>query len=606
MPSDTVRVIIETKQRGTGHRDAKRGMDGLAKAAKFAAGAFAVMKSAQAAIDFVKFGAGVERQRKALDNLAKTADTSGDAIVRAIQESSDYTIDRMTAMSAASKAMIMDVADSPDEFERLTRVATSLGRAMGQDAAKSIDDFVVAAARQSKQIADNLGLVVSVEDATKKYAVQLGKSAESMTDAEKKQAFLNAMLEAGEEKMLALGDTSDDAATNIEKLSAGFKDAKADLAEMAAGAINAIIPFDDLAARFRKLPDTIKELGMLAQGVDDFVKALFNSKDPLEEFERGVSMAYLASEDFLNEIRDEAEAAVDSWARSMDDADTSGLALQLRMDAISEAERRWTEQATAQDYADELANIGWQAESAMVDLAESIDDVNTSSASAIEPMDEWEGALIRTTEQAQAAALAQMDLAQQLANATDAQIAQVAIDQLKQALDDGEISFDDYQTAVTETQLAFGLATPESINLSAALVGLSDALASGEVGASAYNEALSAVIANTQAGLDSTNALLDALNQVSNYTSPTREHGGYQPALQHGTNYWPGGMALVGEAGPELAMLPRGARVFSNAQSRSLTNNFGGNTTNIYDQRAAHILAEQQRRNQRAALARAM
>ena len=226
MPSDTVRVIIETKQRGTGHEEASRGLSGVAKAAKIAAGAFAALKSAQVAVDFIKFGAGVQRQRQALDNLAKSAGTSGTAITRAIQEASGHTIDRMTAMSAATRALIMDVADTPVEFERMTEVAVALGRAMGVDAAKSIDDFVTAAARQSKLIADNLGLVIDVESANRQYAAQLGKTADALTDAEKKQAFYNAMLDAGEEKMRALGDVGLDAAGKLELLSAATEDAK--------------------------------------------------------------------------------------------------------------------------------------------------------------------------------------------------------------------------------------------------------------------------------------------------------------------------------------------------------------------------------------------
>lgn len=58
----------------------------------------------------------------------------------------------MTAMSAANKAMMLDVAKSPEAFSRLAKVATALGRAMGQDAATSIEDFTVAAGRQSMHI----------------------------------------------------------------------------------------------------------------------------------------------------------------------------------------------------------------------------------------------------------------------------------------------------------------------------------------------------------------------------------------------------------------------------------------------------------------------
>lgn len=44
--------------------------------------------------------------------------------------------------------------------------------------------------------------------------------------------------------------------------------------------------------------------------------------------------------------------------------------------------------------------------------------------------------------------------------------------------------------------------------------------------------------------------------------------------MQHGTMFAPGGMALVGERGPELAYIPRGAQVFPTDQSRHITENF--------------------------------
>ncbi|WP_158037502.1 tape measure protein [Gordonia sp. CNJ-863] len=43
------------------------------------------------------------------------------------------------------------------------------------------------------------------------------------------------------------------------------------------------------------------------------------------------------------------------------------------------------------------------------------------------------------------------------------------------------------------------------------------------------------------------------------------------PRFATGTNYAPGGMAWVGERGPELVNLPRGSQVYTNSQSRQMT-----------------------------------
>src|SRR5690606_13841588 len=39
------------------------------------------------------------------------------------------------------------------------------------------------------------------------------------------------------------------------------------------------------------------------------------------------------------------------------------------------------------------------------------------------------------------------------------------------------------------------------------------------------------------------------------------------PAYANGTNFHPGGLALVGERGPELVSMPRGSRVYPNGQA---------------------------------------
>lgn len=48
------------------------------------------------------------------------------------------------------------------------------------------------------------------------------------------------------------------------------------------------------------------------------------------------------------------------------------------------------------------------------------------------------------------------------------------------------------------------------------------------------------------------------------------------PRFATGTNYAPGGMAWVGERGPELINLPRGSQVYTNAQSRQMSGAGGG------------------------------
>jgi tape measure domain-containing protein len=48
--------------------------------------------------------------------------------------------------------------------------------------------------------------------------------------------------------------------------------------------------------------------------------------------------------------------------------------------------------------------------------------------------------------------------------------------------------------------------------------------------------------------------------------------GGAQKAFASGTNYAPGGLALVGELGPEIVDLPRGSKVYTNSETKQMLN----------------------------------
>jgi phage-related protein len=63
--------------------------------------------------------------------------------------------------------------------------------------------------------------------------------------------------------------------------------------------------------------------------------------------------------------------------------------------------------------------------------------------------------------------------------------------------------------------------------------------------------------------IDDVNGIIDNINSVSSKVGVSLPH---IPKLAKGTDFFEGGMALVGEVGPELVMLPRGAQVIPNNQ----------------------------------------
>jgi len=166
----------------------------------------------------------IDRLGVATDAMAKRIGETQSSMLDAIQKASGHTVDQFTALKAANKAMIFGLIDSADQMGELTTMARVLGNAMGQDTAKSIDDLTTALGRQTPLILDNLGLISDVTGWQEQYAEQLGKTVDQLTEAEKKQSFVNGALAIGREKVAELGGITVTTADASDHLSAVWSD----------------------------------------------------------------------------------------------------------------------------------------------------------------------------------------------------------------------------------------------------------------------------------------------------------------------------------------------------------------------------------------------
>jgi hypothetical protein len=160
--------------------------------------------------DLAKFGARAEQEMNSFRNMAASYGANADQILADLKRLSGGTVDTMTLVQKAGTAMMMGIA--PDKVSRLMEIARATSKMTGQTVTKAFEDISLAVGRQSRMILDNLGIIIKVGEANEMYAKQLGKTAEQLTDVEKKQAFLNAALVSGEEMMQRLGEQTKTAA----------------------------------------------------------------------------------------------------------------------------------------------------------------------------------------------------------------------------------------------------------------------------------------------------------------------------------------------------------------------------------------------------------
>ena len=195
-------------------KSAKRIQDTLDKGINFekmAAGAVAAaasiygaFRSVQQVIESARVGSVLDKQVKSFDNLSIAAGTSSKKILDALKESSRGLVSETDLMAAAGKAMLMSIPAK--EITELMKIAEATSRMTGQSITKAFEDITLGVARQSRMILDNLGIIVSVDDANNEYAKTLGKTSGALTDAERRQAFMNAVLKSGADMIERIGN----------------------------------------------------------------------------------------------------------------------------------------------------------------------------------------------------------------------------------------------------------------------------------------------------------------------------------------------------------------------------------------------------------------
>lgn len=169
-------------------------------------GLFAAFGASLATFSLIQRAQDVEALRKSFDSLSRSIGAVSDDFLQRLRVATRGAVSDLQLMRATNSAILLGVAQSAEGFAELASVARRLGSAVGRTTTQALEDLSVGIGRQSRLILDNLGLIVSVEKANRLYAQQLGKTANELTDSERRQAFFNATMEAAREKIASLGD----------------------------------------------------------------------------------------------------------------------------------------------------------------------------------------------------------------------------------------------------------------------------------------------------------------------------------------------------------------------------------------------------------------
>ena len=165
----------------------------------------------------------IQQLEKAFGTMSGGANNASIAIAK-LRDATDGAVSEFDLFQQANNAMVLGVTKNSDEMAQMFDMAQRLGDALGKDVRLSVESLVTGIGRQSRLMLDNIGIIVKADKAYKDYATSIGKTADTLTDSEKKQAFMNAALEAGREKLKFLPKETQDANKSFQQFNAAIAD----------------------------------------------------------------------------------------------------------------------------------------------------------------------------------------------------------------------------------------------------------------------------------------------------------------------------------------------------------------------------------------------
>lgn len=326
----------------------------------------AVIGIGKIGIDLAQTGANADLVAQRFDGLAKAAGTTGGALLGALRTASGGEINNLNLQLAANRAQLLGVADSAGEFSTLMAIARDRAQQMGISTTQAFNDLVTGLGRGSPLILDNLGITVSVTEANKAYAASLGKTADELTEAEQKQALINAVLQQGQASLQATGGAIDSNAAAFARAGAAFSNLSAAAGSLIATGIAPLAnAFADVAG---VLDGTGPSFATATVGAIDLLRAISGMPPQTDAAKNSVQQyadQLLIGANYMLQligVTDASTAATDQHTAAQlvaaDAADRVATSTQVVSDALAdELQKKVDSQIAAQQLADTQAQL---------------------------------------------------------------------------------------------------------------------------------------------------------------------------------------------------------------------------------------------------------
>lgn len=191
------------------------GLGGLVRLyATFAANVFAV----SSAFNALSTAMDTTNMIRGLDQLGASSGVALGSLSKRLVAATDGAVSLREAMEATVKAASSGIDST--SILRLGKVAQQASVALGVNASDALNRLSRGVIKLEPELLDELGIFTKIDPAVKAYAKSVNKAVSELTDFERRQAFLNAVIEEGEKKFSQIEINTNP----YTKLSATLKD----------------------------------------------------------------------------------------------------------------------------------------------------------------------------------------------------------------------------------------------------------------------------------------------------------------------------------------------------------------------------------------------
>lgn len=199
---------------------------GLYTAVAGSAVVMGMLKTGQIALELAQGSAAAATVERSFRNLAASAGVSSDTLLRELRKASRGTVDEVSLMIAANRALLAGGSEFANVLPGLFEIARGAAQTTGQDVGYVFETLTKGIAKASPMLIDNAEIYIKTGRALEEYAARQGKTVEMLSATEQRAAMANIVLAQGTEFIKQMGLESVTAADMMQNLPAAWKDLK--------------------------------------------------------------------------------------------------------------------------------------------------------------------------------------------------------------------------------------------------------------------------------------------------------------------------------------------------------------------------------------------